>query len=382
MNPSAQTTHMESQQLLALARQKSQESRARLAQLITDLFDEPGRSLNEGERTHIYRILHDIIHEIEITARRAIASRIAARNDVPRELAQALANDEIEVAYPVLTKSKLLKDEDLIEIVRNRALEHQLAVAARSALSESVSDALARTGGESVVVSLLKNKDAAIAQQTMEYLVEQSQRVDSFREPILSRKELQPQTAKRMFVWVSLALREYIIENFQFDENEVDDLIEDVIAAESSQLTGGGERQKKSVLLAETLSHRGLITTEMLIAALREGEFQLFTAMFGRLIGLRDYLVTRLAFEPGGEGLAIACKTADIGKVAFATIYALTRRHADRTNTDSETAFAKELQFFDGFTVEAAREVMQQWRRGADYLNAIRAFNEARNAAK
>lgn len=366
--------------LLNLARQKSCESRSRLAALVVDLFDSPDQVLNENEHSLIYRILHDVILDIEMSARRVISTQIAGRKDVPKDLVVALANDKIEVAHPILTRSTLIQDEDLIEVVRFRSHEHQLAVAARESIGESVTDELVSTGKESVIVTLLKNKSATIAGRTMEYLVEQSQRVNALRQPILMRKELDPRLAKRMFVWVSLALREHIIAHFDIDRQDVDDLIERTIAVETERLADAPNGQdRKAAELAEAMETDGLLTPDMLIAALQETEFPLFVAMFGRLSGLRDYLVMRLTFEPSGEGLAIACKAIGIGKATFATLYSLARR-GDKTADSSDDALAPALKFYDSFSVEAARTVLRQWRRGTDYQNAVRVFVHARGA--
>lgn len=371
----------EADHLLSLARQKSDESRSRLATLIVDLFDCPDQDINDRERLLIYRILHDVILDIEMSARRAISTQIAGRKDVPKDLVVALANDKIEVAYPILTQSTLIRDEDLIEVVRFRSHEHQLAVAARESIGESVSDELVATGKEGVIVTLLKNKSAVIASRTMEYLVEQSQRVNTLRQPILMRKELEPRLAKRMFVWVSLALREHIIAHFDLDRQDVDDLIERTIAVENERLADTSSGQdKKAAELAQAMETDGLLTPEMLVAALQETEFPLFVAMFGRLSGLRDYLVMRLTFEPSGEGLAIACKAMGIGKATFATLYSLARR-GDKATDSSDFTLAPTLQFYDSFSVEAARTVLRQWRRGTDYLNAIREFTQANPSA-
>lgn len=377
--PTASDRKFESEYLLELARQKSRESRSRLAEIMIDLFDQPGHVLSERERTMMYGILHGVIRDIEMSVRRIIAGQLAARRDVPGDLLRTLANDEIEVAYPILTQSGLLRDEDLIEVVRFRTLEHQLAIAARQAISEPVSEALVETDNESVIVTLLKNDNARIPEKTMSYLVEQSQRVDSFREPILLRKELNPAIAKRMFLWVSAALREYIIGNFSLDKQTVDDLIEQSVMTELERIAEAkSSSRKKSVELADILRKEGLVTPDMLITALREGEVPLFVAMFSRLTELRDYLVMRILFEAGGEGLAIACKGCSIGKAPYASIFSLAQKTRAATTTSLKNDLSRVLQFYDSFSREAALDVLHQWRRGADYLGALRSFNDAR----
>ena len=93
-------------------------------------------------------------------------------------------------------------------------------------MSEAVSDALVETGKEQVVRTLLENPNAAISSLTMEYLVEQSRRIDSFHEPILNRGDLDPSLTQRMFMWVSAALRKYILDTYEMEPDMVDDLLE------------------------------------------------------------------------------------------------------------------------------------------------------------
>ena len=376
--PTANDRKFEAEYLLELARQKSRESRSRLAEIMIDLFDAPGHVLNERERTMMYGILHGVIRDIEMSVRRVIAGQLAARHDVPGDLLRTLANDAIEVAYPILTQSGLLRDEDLIEVISLRTLEHQLAIATRQTVSEPVSDALVKSGHDSVIVTLLKNDNAKVSEKTMSYLVEQSQRVDSFREPILQRKELRPEVAKRMFLWVSAALREYIISHFSLDNQTVDDLIEQSVMIELERIAEAKQNvHKKSVELAEILRKEGLVTPEMLITALREGEVPLFVAMFSRLTELRDYLVMRILFEASGEGLAIACKGSGITKTSYASIYSLAQKTRAATTTALKQELGRVLQFYDSFSREAGLDVLHQWRRGTDYLGALRAFNNA-----
>ena len=117
-------------------------------------------------------------------------------------------------------------------------------MAIRRTVSEEVSDELVETGHEGVITTLLKNSGARISTATMEYLVEESKRVDSFREPILRREDLDPALAKRMYMWVSAALRQHIVEKYDLDQGVVDDLLERSVLEGVAQ-TSGGQQSKK-----------------------------------------------------------------------------------------------------------------------------------------
>ena len=237
-------TVFDAESLMLLAREKSAESRSRLSQIIVDLFDNQASVLTERQRTLMYGILQTVIGDIESSVRQAVAGRLALMDDVPRELVSQLANDEANIAFPILSKSGLLRDNDLVEIIKLRTEEHMLAITMRRNVSETVTQALVDAGHEPVIISLLKNANAKISETTMEYLVEQSQRVDSFQEPILNRDDLNPQLAKRMFLWVSAALRQHIISEFDLDKSTVDELLEQVT---SEEISGKPLPEKKKV---------------------------------------------------------------------------------------------------------------------------------------
>ena len=216
----------EAEELFKLASKKSKEGRTGLAKTISDMFLEGGKVLTERERVLMFDILHKIIADVEQSVRKTLSEAIADVDNLPPNLAETLANDDVEVAFPILSRSKILQDSQLIEVIRHRTLEHQLAITIRSNVSEDICDALIEKGDESVIRKLLENQNANISKKTMEYLAEKSKRVDSFQEPILRRDDLDPRLAKKMFFWVSAALRKFIIDNFQLDKSTVDDLME------------------------------------------------------------------------------------------------------------------------------------------------------------
>ncbi len=363
---------IDSEYLYRLARDKSVAGRMALAETISDLFLQRGCTLTERERTLMFSILRQMIHDAEMSVRRAVSAQLAERDDAPRDLIQRLANDEIEVAYPILTKSTVLHDTDLIEVIQHRTLEHQLAIAIRQSVSELISGALVQTGNENVISTLLENSNAKISDVTMEYLVDEAKRVDTFQEPILRRHDLNPRLAKRMFMWVSAALRQYILENSGLSQTDTDDLLEKAALDEIDAVTSPERPKRKAEDLVAELDTQGKVTPDLLVQTLSEGEVGLFMAMFRQFTGLRELLVMRLVFEPGGEGLAIACKAVRIDSEDFSSIFALSRKARPGSDTTLKRDSRKILAFYDHITEDAAKEVVRRWRRDVDYLAAIR----------
>ena len=380
---SSSDPRIDAETLQALARQATTASRSELAQSIIVLFDSPTAELSPEARTMAYDILHSIVRDIEMAARQEISRRLAERDDAPPELIRFLANDTIEVAYPVLVKSDVLDDADLIEVIRACTLEHALAVAVRPALSHAVTDALVKTDAEDVIVTVLRNPGSMVSPGTMVRLVEKAQKVRAIREPLVLRREMNSELALRMFLWVTSALREYILRHFDFDRNAVNQLCEQIMLEEIEHFAtkgqGAGDFSKK---LPALIKEKGKLTPEMLILALRAGDMNTFVNMFGRLTELKAHTIDRLLFDPTGKGLAIACKGIGAGKIVFASLFSLAQKiRSEVTGTIKQRLLAA-TDFYDMLPEKDADIVLGDWRTGADYVGSIRALNERMQALR
>jgi uncharacterized protein (DUF2336 family) len=358
--------------LLAMARDKSAAGRKTLMTAVSDLFFNKGEVLSDRERALMSDILRQIIHDVEMSVRRELASRLVRIKDAPHDLVIALANDEIEVAHPILIGSDILHDADLVEIIQHRTMQHQLAIAMRKNLSESVTEALVETGNSDVIKTMLENPNARLSKTTMEYLVEQAKRMDTYQNPLLRRPDLEPELAKRMYWWVSAALRQHIVEHFDIDASELDATIETTVKDLMTTEVVPEISDSKPIELAEHLDKEGKITADLMVKVLRQGEVPLFEAMFARRSGLRLRLLRRLLFEPGGEALAVACKGIEIPKSDFATIFMLTRKARSASGVMNPRELTRVLALYDRVRPEAAHAMIVRWQRDSDFLNAVR----------
>jgi uncharacterized protein (DUF2336 family) len=373
------SSETETQALLDLARDKSVAGRTRLVQIVGDLFFDSDDVLSESERTLMSDILRKLIHDVEMSVRRELADRMAGEFDCPPELVMALANDTIEVAHNILLNSSVLQDLELIEIVQHQTFEHQVAIAARKEVSEAVSDALVETQNPNVIVTLIENEGAKLSDNTLEYLVDQSKTTEAYQRPLLDRPELNQHLAKRMYWWVSAALRQHIVANYKIDPTELDQKIESTIKDlldDRDVSDNVGEIDMKSIQqasqLAARLASRHAITPMLLVQTLRKGEVSMFEGMFAQSTGLRAMLVRRLIFEPGGEGLAIACKAIGMTKPDFGSLFLLSRsaRPGDKSVDPKEVASA--MSFFDRLKPGIAKKVVARWKLDPNYLFAIK----------
>lgn len=356
--------------LYKLAKDKSSKGRKTFAKSLSEVFLTHYPTLTRRERGLMHDILQQTIRETEMSLRKVLSEKLAVDENVPRSLAKILANDEIEVAFPILSLSDALLDEDLIEIVHKRSVEYQLAVSKRPTVSESVSDAIVERGNEDVIASLLLNPNSKISSTTVEYLVEESRRMTTLQEPILRREDLDPALGERMFGWVSSALQQYIMDNYDLDPDYINQAIESSVFEELNakpqpKTNAPGDR------LATEIAKNGPLDPDIMVRVLQDGDVRLFISMFKKYTGLPDNLILQMLHDRDGTGLAIACKAAKLGKPIFSSLYACGYKARHRGSKMRRQEISKLLGRFDNMTETAAEKVVVNWRRNMSYRAAI-----------
>lgn len=363
--------------LVGLARDKSVEGRKRLVAVVNDIFFADHSALTDYERALITDILHRLIGDLIEPVRQSLAEHLGKAG---QRLIDALLQDDIEMAAPVLRTNEPWLDVELVEVIRHRALEHQLMLSMRRTKGDAASDWGVGAGDSDFVKNLLDHTDLRVAEATMAFLVEQASTVDGFQQPILHRGDLSDRLVKRILLWILAALRQHLLERFDCDMTQLDDAVEAAaahlvtkIADERDSADGGATAR-----LAKLLRDGGLLPLPALVQLLRQGEVGLFVAVLGELTGLRLTLVRRLLFEPGGEGLMTACRAIGLDKPNAAAIFLLTRRARPGDWAVDPRELARAMSIFDRVEPAAAQGVVARWRRDPDFLCAIRTVEEAR----
>ena len=366
--------------LLSMARDKSVEGRTALVKALGDLFYDSYAELSGEERDLMGDILQRLIGDVEAVVRKALAETLSGIPDAPPQVISALANDALEIAYPILIESAVLQDIELVEIIRHRTHEHQLAIAMRETVSETVSDALVDTDNNDVIRTLVENRGAQISGETLEKIVDRSESQLDLQDPLLRRNELSPTLAKRMYWWVSAALRKSIVERFDIDSVELDKSIERAVKDLMGEPIAKAENAENVDSMIKVLISAGKVAP-LMIQTLRQGEIALFEEMLSGLSNLNTKLVRRFVFEQGGEALAILCRSLEIMKPDFASIFLLSRsaRPGDKVVDPSE--LTRVLDLYDRIKLETSHKVVEHWRLDPDYLFALKQLNAQKQQA-
>lgn len=326
-----------SESLLDLAKSRSITDRERLLLGIADLCEAGG----EGEamsQPQVQDLLNSIflslVVEAEREIRRKLAEKLAHADWAPPALINVLALDEIEIARPVIAASPALKDHDLIRLLVEATIEHQIEVARRPGLGAPVVAAILKRGEPAVLAALAGNTTAELSADDMRRLVELARQVAALRAPLSRRPELTSELALHLYVWVGQALRQALAERFRLDPAE----IAKALAASVAEAHGGapdgaglmvvardGEREAMERRLIDKLHAAGQLRPGYLVRALREGRLSLFATTLAMLGRFEADQVRRAIDSDRPELLALACAAVGIDRSVFPSILHMVR---------------------------------------------------------
>ena len=126
-------------------------------QAIADLCDSP--HAGEAMKTHaIQSLLSSIFMSLVVEAERDIRRRLSEKLShaawAPSALVNVLALDDIEIARPIIAHSPVLKELDLVRLLVEATIEHQIEVARRPQLTQTVVSAILEQAEPAVLTAL------------------------------------------------------------------------------------------------------------------------------------------------------------------------------------------------------------------------------------
>ncbi|VAX02337.1 hypothetical protein MNBD_ALPHA03-346 [hydrothermal vent metagenome] len=371
------STKVASKDLLILAQEKSVSARNELLENISDLFLSPEGRLNEHERALMNDVLLKLINSVEKNVKKELSKRLANIDDVSPELAAKLASESIDIAEPMLQKSGVLKDEQLIEIVRNRSDAHRMVIAIRSHVSEDVSGELIENGSEDVLEALIRNENAELSELSIKYLVAESKNVDRFQEPLLNRQDLPVDMAYRMYWWVSAALRRKIVLEFNLDSSMVDDMLEMATKSALQNHNSTDGVMRTALKLAKELARKNQLTIIFLRQCLRQEKVNLFVAGLSEMTGLDVKIIWRAMRERTGESLAIIAKSLEIDRDSFASIFLLVIQSRTGGKARTTGLVNSILSLYDEIKIINAKVAVRHWQRDFGFQDSILSMKDA-----
>ena len=217
--------------------------------------------------------------------RRALAEVFAGCEDAPAAIVHSLACDQADVAVPLLERSPLLLDTDLVEAVATGEPARQTAIASRALLPRAVSAAIAEVGSAEACLVLLENFDAEIVPISLDRIVDRHGHLAVIREALLAREDLVPATRQALVVKLSQTLVAFVASRRWLSEDRARSIARE--ACEKATVVLAAESFDEEVRpLIRHLRESGQLTAGLLLRALLSGNLALFEEALAELTDL------------------------------------------------------------------------------------------------
>lgn len=233
--------------------------------------------------------------------RRALAEALADAKGAPHHLVSALAFDQINVALPVLQRSPVLTDHELVELIAEGQGGVQMAVAGRQPLSAALAAALVEICDPNICLRLLSNPGARILPVTLARMAERHSAHAALRSEMLARGDLPVPVRQGL----TLVLAEALCENGLFQavvpEMRARRMMRECCDQATVDLAGHCLEGDRRALIAH-LNCTGHMTPGLLLRALIHGHVAFFIDTLAFLADLPPRRAARLAGNGRGSG--------------------------------------------------------------------------------
>lgn len=345
----------ESHKLYSLANDKRPLARVELTGAVASLLN---ADLSSHEQELLTDVLVTLTRQAEKDLRHALADRLCAMDNAPLRLILQLANEEIEIAAPLLKKSPVLNDLDLIYIIRSQGPEYWQAIAAREILSPQVIDVLADTQDETTAIVLSENERITLTQHAVGVLTRMATNSDSIAKPLLMRREVPPSVARVLYSYVGEEIRAYI----RSRHSEINDSAVGALNRIIVDFVDGARSEflptESMVAEARKLAELGMLNLQMMMEKLQKGNLPEFIAMFAQYTGLTALRVHDFMKQSCPKGLAIACRAFGIQKSDFSRIYLMSHRMRTKERIVNHKDMLEILMYFDRVKPGIAQRVV------------------------
>lgn len=331
----------------------SEDARAEVAAKVARQFSEVELLPRERELAH--EILGYLVHDVAISVRESLSRCLTDNPAAPRNIVLQLARDIDQVAIPVLERSPVLTDEDLVGLVYYGSPAKQCAIAGRAEVGAPVSEAIAHRGDRQAVLTLVHNSGAVINEAAATILAKRYGEDADVAAPLVKRGELPALLVERLIAMISEQIRDYLVEHHEVDRRVAATLEEQTrerTTADTIARTG----QTDLRALTQQLAANNRLTATLILRAACAGEIRFVEAAFAELTSVPDERIWRLIHDVGALGFRAVYARAGMPEA----LYPAFRRVLDTYHAVRSSDGSLDIELYRHHTLEGLREIYDQ----------------------
>ena len=329
--------------MLELARSPAPADRDSLLLALADLCE--GGGCEGPEASVLIRdVFMSLVGRVERDIRVRLAWKLAHARWAPHDLVLLLVRDDIDIARPLIAASPVLDAQDLIRLLVEASVDHQVEIARRPDLEPSVVSAILDQASPEVLTALAGNTSTQVSPLGMDRLVNLSQSVAALRAPLSRHPGLTLDLGAVLYAWVGETLRRSLAERFAVEGSAFQAAVTSAVS-EARGAPGDGtsleadERAGMDRRVVEKLKGGGQLRPGLLLRSLRDGKLTLFTIALAELGDFTTDEVRQALDADTAETLALACAAVGVDRSALPSLVSLVRAlNGNRPGNDDEVA--------------------------------------------
>jgi uncharacterized protein (DUF2336 family) len=327
-------------------------------------------------RAEVESVLTCILDDAAISVRCAIAEAFAASAEAPHAIVLSLAQDAPDVAEPILRRSPLLADAELVDLVALGGQRVQTAIANRSTVSAPLAAAIAEVGTAGACAALAGNPGARLTFSGAARIATRHGGDGAVRDALIARADLGPELRAVLMHSVADALSSFVTGCGWLRADRARKAADEACERGAIAIAAGAPDARAFVL---HLAAHGQFSPSLALRALLSRDLVLFEAALTALSGQSPRRVAGFVRDFEGRGFAAVFAEAGFPKATLPVFRAalaaereigfagspagertLSRRIVERALTACEGAAAEGLASMRAllrrFAVEAARD--------------------------
>jgi uncharacterized protein (DUF2336 family) len=217
--------------------------------------------------------------------RKALSQVLASSQKAPPAVIQSLAADQPEVAVPVIERSPLFIDADLVDLVATGGPAVQAAIARRAPLQCAVAAAVAEVGSPEACLLLIENPDADVALFSIDRIVARFGHIAAIRESLFARDDLPAPTRHALVAKLSATLADFVAARAWLETERAHRVAQEACEKATVALAAESPARETRPLIRH-LCQNGQLTAGLILRALLSGNVNLFEEALAELSGL------------------------------------------------------------------------------------------------
>jgi len=333
--------------IISLARESSPEKRHQLVELVTRLFVNGAESYQTEEISLFNTVLENMLPKMEDEQKKVVSERLAPIDSTSSKVANSLARESIDIAMPMLTTSKVLKTEDILQIAKTMGQDHLLAISKRSHLEAHVTDVLLERGEKPVKQSVAENSGAEFSEWGSRLLIKLDESDEKIRNAMMERADITESDYDKLIGQMPPQQQAMVRKLREENEALVRDLFHQaskVVA--STKLERKASRINTKVTLKEIREGKRCLSQAITQLALSNNLFDI-CFLISEIAGLGQKYVTNVMIRYDATGIAVLCKALGVEPNDYTSLCRARATHNKQPQTTVDKWIADYQQLSD-----------------------------------